>query len=236
MRAGEQVMAESERLMHRFLDQELTAEERVRFVVRLGRDEGLRQKVVELEELLGEAARLPRAPVPEGFAARVMNRIDESTPPDPWWRRLGDALLAPRSLRWNFATAAACFAVFAAAIIIAERVASRASPVPQTVEAPVSRESTSATVLVRLIVVQPGARIVEVAGDFNGWNPARTPLEPAADGAWTVTIPLQPGRYEYMFVVDGSRWIADPFAAERNSDGFGSENAVLDVRPAAAPL
>ena len=59
----------------------------------------------------------------------------------------------------------------------------------------------------------------------------RTPLEQTSGGAWTVTIPLQPGRYEYMFVVDGKEWIADPFAVEQSDDGFGSRNAVLDVRP-----
>jgi 1,4-alpha-glucan branching enzyme len=85
-------------------------------------------------------------------------------------------------------------------------------------------------VLVRLVVVQPDARMVEAAGDFNGWNPSRTPLEPAANGAWTVTIPLEPGRYEYMFVVDGREWVSDPFAVEQNDDGFGARNAVLDVR------
>jgi 1,4-alpha-glucan branching enzyme len=86
-------------------------------------------------------------------------------------------------------------------------------------------------VLVRLVVVQPGARTVQAAGDFNGWNPGRTPLEPTSNGAWTVTIPLEPGRYEYQFVVDGEQWIADPFAVEQNDDGFGSRNAVIDVRP-----
>jgi hypothetical protein len=45
-------------------------------------------------------------------------------------------------------------------------------------------------------------------------------------------LPLQPGRYEYKFVVDGEG-IADPFAAEHNDDGFGSSNAVLEVRPPA---
>ena len=48
-----------------------------------------------------------------------------------------------------------------------------------------------------------------MAGDFNGWDPARTPLQEAASGSWTVTIPLEPGRYKYMFVVDGQQWIVD---------------------------
>jgi hypothetical protein len=51
------------------------------------------------------------------------------------------------------------------------------------------------------------------------------------------TIPLEPGRYESMLVVDGKQWIADPFALEQSDDGFGSRNAVLEVRtPLDSPL
>ena len=39
-----------------------------------------------------------------------------------------------------------------------------------------------------------------------------------------------------MFVVDGERWVADPFAIEQADDGFGARNAVLDVRPADGAL
>jgi 1,4-alpha-glucan branching enzyme len=92
----------------------------------------------------------------------------------------------------------------------------------------------TSTVLVRLVVVQPAARSVHVVGDFNGWSPSQTPLEAAPGGAWSVTIPLSPGRYQYMFVVDDTLWIGDPFAAEQTDDGFGSRNAVLDVRHAAS--
>ncbi|OQW63105.1 MAG: hypothetical protein BVN29_17815 [Nitrospira sp. ST-bin5] len=84
-------------------------------------------------------------------------------------------------------------------------------------------------VFVRLVLLQPGAQSVSVAGDFNGWNPEQTKLERSEGGMWTATIPLKPGRYQYMFVIDGKQWIADPLADEASGDGFGSENAVLDV-------
>jgi len=48
-------------------------------------------------------------------------------------------------------------------------------------------------------------------------------------GVWTTTIRLKPGRYQYMFVIDGKQWLADPLATEDAGDGFGSNNAVLDV-------
>jgi 1,4-alpha-glucan branching enzyme len=130
--------------------------------------------------------------------------------------------------------AVACLGVLVIGGVVAGRFSSRPAPSPSAVgagDAPVAAAlEAPSTTLVRLVVVQPGATTVQVAGDFNGWNPARTSLEQLSNGAWAVTIPLKPGRYEYMFVVDGRQWIADPFAAEQNDDGFGSRNAVLDVR------
>ena len=72
--------AGSEALVQRFIDQELTAEERVRFVSRLGRDEALRQRTIDLETLLIDAGRLPRPIVPDGFAASVMERLPAVRP------------------------------------------------------------------------------------------------------------------------------------------------------------
>lgn len=234
----------NEELVQRFVDQELSAEERIQFVVALGRDQALCERVLALEQLVLDATKLPRPIVPEGFAARVLERTTvpveagfsriRTTP----WRRLIDAMWAPRALQWNLAGAAAvaCVALIAVGAIVAtglrRPVASAADATP-AVSGPVQQPPI---VLVRLVVVQPGARVVQAAGDFNGWNPSRTPLEQTAEGAWTVTLPLEPGRYEYQFVVDGDRWIGDPFAVEQSNDGFGSRNAVLDVRPVEASL
>ena len=231
-------MTDSERLVQRFLDQELSAEERVRFVARLGRDQALRERAIELEQLVLDVSRLPRPAVPAGFVARV---LEQTEPPRPvkvgrvgLSRRLASALFAPRALRWNLASAmaVACLALLVGAVV-AGRLTRKPGPLPT---APASAAAAApSTVLVRLVVLQAGARTVQVAGDFNGWNPARTSLEQISNGSWAVTIPLKPGRYEYMFVVDGQQWIADPFAAEQTNDGFGSRNAVIDVRPLDTP-
>ena len=229
-------MTDSEQLVQRFVDQDLSAEERVRFVARLGRDEALRQRAIELEQLVIDVNRLPRPAVPDGFVARVMERTPPPVLTQPtWWRRLADAFFAPRDFRWNLASAVACLALLVVGSVVAGRLTlSPAQPAtaPGAANAPTSgAAAASSPALIRLVVMQPGARTVQVAGDFNGWNPARTPLEQVSHGAWTVTLPLKPGRYEYMFVIDGGQWIADPFAAEQNDDGFGSRNAVLEVRP-----
>ena len=220
-------MTGSELLVQRFVDQELSADERVQLLVQLGRDERLRDRVIALERLSLESSQLPRPVVPEDFVAQVMQRT--AAPAPSLWRRLADSLVTPHVFQWNLAGAAVAAGLVVLVIggIVANVGRQTATPDLVAVAPPPS------LVLVRLVVVHPGARTVQAAGDFNGWNPTRTPLEPASNGAWTVTIPLEPGRYEYQFVVDGEQWIADPFAVEQNDDGFGSRNAVLDVRPPA---
>jgi hypothetical protein len=43
-----------------------------------------------------------------------------------------------------------------------------------------------------------------------------------------VEVPLEPGRHEYAFVVDGERWLADPAAPTTGGD-FGTPNSVVTV-------
>jgi hypothetical protein len=232
----ERAMADLETLVQRFLDQELSPEEHMQFVARLGRDEALRRRTIALEQLVLDAGRLPLPVVPDDFVARVMDR---ACPAPPIWRRLADALWAPRVLEWNMVKAgvAASLLAFAVGGAVAGALSWSKGSGTATDAAAAGPIAAPSTVLVRLVVLQPGARTVQAAGDFNGWNPERTPLEQVSNGAWMATIPLEPGRYEYMLVVDGKQWIADPFALEQSDDGFGSRNAVLEVRtPLDSPL
>lgn len=82
---------------------------------------------------------------------------------------------------------------------------------------------------VPFIFRRPGATRVAVAGDFNGWNPSATRLVPSANGVWTATAWLSPGRHAYMFVVDDTLWVRDPRApAERDAD-YGRTRSVIVV-------
>ena len=81
----------------------------------------------------------------------------------------------------------------------------------------------------------PSARFVNVAGDFNRWcGTADGPFDPrigkmyddgthgdkkAGDGIWTVIIPLEPGVYQYKYVVDGTAWYLDPSNYETIQSG-----------------
>ncbi|MFM1769481.1 MAG: hypothetical protein RJA22_2010 [Verrucomicrobiota bacterium] len=79
----------------------------------------------------------------------------------------------------------------------------------------------------------PGARAVFVAGNFNDWQPAATPMTRGRGGRWTATLLVPPGVHEYRFVVDGS-WQDDPHAARSVPNPFGGRNSLLEVRPSPA--
>lgn len=74
----------------------------------------------------------------------------------------------------------------------------------------------------------PEAGIVELLGDFTGWEQSPVPLRKTKNGAWSRQVSLSPGRYEYRFRVDG-RWQDDPACTERAANCFGSENCVRVV-------
>jgi len=56
------------------------------------------------------------------------------------------------------------------------------------------------------VLLNPGRSVgtVFVAGSFNDWNAAATPLsDPDGDGVWTAELNLPPGEYAHKFIVDG---------------------------------
>ncbi len=75
---------------------------------------------------------------------------------------------------------------------------------------------------------------VNVAGEFNSWSTSADPMKKQADGSWTLTKPLSPGKYAYKFVIDGTTWKEDAGAAEFADDGYGGKNSVVVVGAGAA--
>ncbi|MEO8139834.1 MAG: isoamylase early set domain-containing protein [Gemmatimonadota bacterium] len=81
---------------------------------------------------------------------------------------------------------------------------------------------------VRFALQAPASAQVTLIGDFNDWDPHQIPLHARA-GEWSATVRLRPGRYRYSFVVDGSRWVADPQRAATTDDDFGTPTSVITV-------
>ena len=52
----------------------------------------------------------------------------------------------------------------------------------------------------------PPGETVTVAGNFNGWDPFMYELREGPAGSYSVTIPLPPGKYQYVFFHNGRRY------------------------------
>lgn len=81
---------------------------------------------------------------------------------------------------------------------------------------------------VELVADFPGAGSVAVTGDFNGWSVEGDPLDRDDEGRWRATLDVDPGCYEYKFIVDGV-WKVDPANPERVRNTYGQVNSVLVV-------
>ena len=98
---------------------------------------------------------------------------------------------------------------------------------PAVTEAPKSAATRS--VKVSFVLLEPRAKQVSLAGDFNGWSSNATPMRRDSSGHWETTVDLVPGRYQYKFIVD-ERWIVDPAAQNNVPNEHGSLNSLVEVR------
>lgn len=169
---------------------------------------------LRLRELLGTLREMPE--VSPRLHDAVMREI--AAIPAPLWRRALDWLLRPRTIRLSPATGGLAFAAIAAAFLLV--------PGEQQPTEPVASEN----VVTRFVFIAPEASSVQLTGDFIGWDPQGIALEEErATGIWTADVPLEPGVYQYAFVVDGVEWRPDPRAVSNVDDGFGRENSVVIV-------
>ena len=74
----------------------------------------------------------------------------------------------------------------------------------------------------------PSASSIHVAGDFNDWNPAGYRMD-RVNGHWQLVLNLEPGKYEYAFVINGEKWILDPENKTCARSESGQENSVISV-------
>ena len=153
--------------------------------------------------------------------ASLYSRPSSASP--TWWRKEWVIRLSPRV---GIAIAAGISAIIAlSAVAVGSRIAARSEPSAIAQIGP-SRDTVQ---LVRFVFVDSGAASVVLVGDFNEWTRGATELKPSgAPGVWSVSVPLTPGRHEYAFIVNGTRWVADPLAV-KSSDDFGTESSVIRV-------
>ena len=68
-----------------------------------------------------------------------------------------------------------------------------------------------------------------LVGSFNGWKDKEFFLKKDEAGYWTISLPLDKGRHEYRYVVDGN-WANDQDQLECVPNPFGTWNSVIEVQ------
>jgi hypothetical protein len=195
-------------------------------------DEGALDKDTAFAEQIAARLRAPEGVHPS-FEKRLMDKVHAEGPvlypharersAESWWRTRREFRLSPLA---GLALAAGITAIIAVSgIAVGSRIGSRtelaarvaAKPQPDTVQ------------LVRFVFVDRSAASVEIVGDFNAWAKGSAEMrQSGVPGVWAISVPLSPGRHEYAFIINGTRWVADPLAVKA-SDDFGTESSVIRV-------
>ena len=78
-----------------------------------------------------------------------------------------------------------------------------------------------------------GEKEISLFGQFNSWDRHNLPMKDTnGDSVLEVEIPLDPGRYEYKFFVDG-REVVDPANPNKVSNGMGDFNSLRIIEESA---
>ena len=171
-----------------------------------------------------------RGPGPS-FDARVMAAIKWGEKPSRA-RAMAKWFVRPRGISLSPLTGLAAAAVFAGVAYLGAGAAVRAAMQGNAIApsaALTAANAALATQMVQFVLVAPDAKSVSLVGDFNDWNAKATPLSSASGNLWTVQLPLTPGRYNYIFMVDGARMVPDPSAPRAPVDEFGQATSVVTV-------
>jgi hypothetical protein len=183
-------------------------------------------RVIEETRAFVEARPLP------DLEAAVMLAIEQTGQrPAGGWRRLAGSLWTPRVVSFRVRPA---YGVLAAAAVLALAVLAPAGWRTSGEGAPPAPAAAQDTLLVQFRLEAPGVSDVRLAGSFTEWQ-QRYELYQTAPGLWTITIALPPGVHDYAFVVDGERWVADPYALSVH-DGFGGTNSRIALVPPGSRL
>ena len=220
---------EIKKLLNSYIDKTLDADMSKQIDKHLKFCSACREEYLKIKQVVSALTSISAQPAPADFTQNIMAKISqkEIQIQSSWMDRLKKQISIPSlsfSRKWESIFSFRLAGVAAAAALIVFFAFTFIFNTPDTY--PIC----SAEVKFSLKINDNKAHTVAVAGDFNGWNPQANLLEDLeGDGIWTGTLKLEPGRYEYMFVLDGEKWFPDPNALRYVKDGFGNRNAILEI-------
>ena len=177
---------------------------------------------------------------PADMDQKVMRRIHDlgleplPAPAEPLLRRVAHSAWAAHEYRLRvrpvYALAAAAvlaFVMFYSGALLGSILPGAASDAAPGLATTAPATTPAGPIYVQFRLEAGAASDVALAGSFSDWQPTHG-MQQAADGVWTILVPLPPGVHDYGFVVDGDRWVPDPYAPHVD-DGFGGVNSRLTV-------
>ncbi|PWN05284.1 isoamylase early set domain-containing protein [Rhodohalobacter mucosus] len=232
-----------EELFRRYLDGELSSGEEREALHMIADSEEMRE-MLRFERSLSMGFLQMQDPgsftVPDNFKDSVMNRIEqaESAPEKTEISKNKSAeplsIFRKRTVTFHPVLAAAAMILisFGFGYLLFTQMQPAAGEgfdgERQTEIQTISGSEAESQIWIRFVYFDESAETIEVAGDFNDWEPTELSRE-IMDGrqVWTGMIPVTRGEHKYMFVKDGEEWVTDPLAEVQQDDGFGNKNAVL---------
>ncbi len=238
---------DKDKLLRRYLDGDLSPEEEQKALHMIADDPEMRS-MLRFEQKLSDSYSpgifIEESPIPEGFADRVMHRIEQKEHDvdvatdgflekvKSWYRQLW----VPQQVQWRpvYAFALAFLVLISLSyplMMTQNQIATTDQSSVQNVNQSIQQVSSGAEeVMLRFVYIDEKANSVAVAGDFNNWEPVELEKKTLnGETVWTGLVSMSRGEHNYMFVKDGKKWVTDPLAPVQRDDGFGNKNAVIYI-------
>lgn len=229
-----------DKLLQKYLDGELSAEEEREALHKFAEDPGARELLRFDNRLRSWSPRIARdeeVQVPSSFSDRVMARIEPGDASQPAEKPGFDLrewfgwLWQPRQVQVRPAGVLAALIVLLALPLLPVNYPG----IPQPDQPQLTQSASVQTlkqsedkVMLRFVFFDTGADSMAVAGDFSNWEPiSMARKEVNGKTVWTGLVPLKRGEHHYMFLKNGQDWMTDPLAPIQREDGFGNKNAVI---------
>jgi len=194
------------RLLNKHLDGQTTLEEEKILSEHLAYCPLCKERLNVLE-MLGFYLKEKKVEAPAGFTENVLSRLPEKVLSPELVRRP-----LPTLSGWRWLPAVAVTVLFLAVSFYMLR----------------KKNFVPSTMTMEFKIKLPEAHDVSLVGDFNDWDINATKLT-RQNSFWTVKLSLPPGRYQYVFVIDGARWLPDPQAKNYVDSAYGGKNSILDI-------
>lgn len=220
------------KLIFDFLDEEASPDEKRLLEEKCRKNKALAEEKASFERTVSLLKGPTQVQTPTGFTERVMSRIEEK--PISIGKKALRWITSPMDVHLHWAWKWSL--VFTLILLIStgatwqylrlQRINMQVDQLRQQLA-----NLKNQPVPTRFFFYGPMAKSVHLAGSFNDWeiDERFRLVNPGGGAVWSITLMLNPGEYEYMFLVDQKKWVTDPGAVASRFDGFGHRNSIVEV-------